>query len=289
MPNLAGLHGLPGLALICGLLYLEEAGLPLPFAPGEAVLVACGLLIASGGIPAPLGFLGPYLAVALGAGSGFGWASLVGRVRLRALARRLHADRAFDKAAERLATATPVQIGISRLIPGLRIYTTLVAGAVGTPVRTFLLGALPAIAIWTAIFVLLGIFVGAPAARLFGRFESWAVRGAELAGVILLAYLALRRIPASRPSLPRQPFSKLREGLALVVDVSVVVLVVAGLSLLTALVGQDADSFLSGLLIYGAIAILYILIARRSMGFTLGEMVLEVRYRRPHLASAPTS
>jgi len=73
-----------------------------------------------------------------------------------------------------------------------------------------------------------------------------------------------------------------------VVDVSVVLLVGAGLSFLTALVGQDADSFLSGLLIYGAIAILYILVARRSMGFTLGEMVLEVRYRRPHLASAPS-
>lgn len=288
MSSLAGLHGYAGLALICGLLYLEEAGVPLPFAPGEAVLVAAGLLVASGGVPLPLGLLAPYLAVALGATSGFGWAALIGRTRLRGLARRLHAQAAFDRAAERLSTASALQLGISRLIPGLRIYTTLVAGAVGTPFRTFLLGALPAIAVWTALFVLLGLFVGAPAARLFGRFESWAVRGAELAAVIFLAYLALRRIPASRPTAAQQAFSVRREVLGLVVDVSVVVLVVAALSFLTALVGQDADSFLSGLLIYGAVAILYILVARRSLGFTLGEMVLEVRYRRPKLGQSPT-
>ena len=288
MHSLAGLHGYAGLALICGLLFLEEAGLPLPFAPGEAVLVAAGLLIASGGVPAVLGFLAPYLAVVLGSSAGFGWAALVGRRRLRVLAKRLHADGAFDRAAERLASATPVQIGISRLIPGLRIYTTLVAGAVGTPIRAFLLGALPAIALWTVVFVVLGIFVGAPAARLFGRVESWAVRGAELGGVLLLAYIALRRIPSVRPRQPSQKFTKRREGLALVVDVSVVILVVAALSFLTALAGQDLDSLISGLLIYGAIAILYILVARRSLGFTLGEMLMEVRYRRPLLVPLPT-
>ena len=42
----------PTLATICLLLYLEEAGVPLPITPGEAVLLGAGLLIASGAQPA---------------------------------------------------------------------------------------------------------------------------------------------------------------------------------------------------------------------------------------------
>ena len=49
MNFLQGLHGAVALALVTGLLFAEEAGVPLPFAPGELTLLVAGLLIASGG------------------------------------------------------------------------------------------------------------------------------------------------------------------------------------------------------------------------------------------------
>ena len=47
---LGDLHGTVAVALLIGLLFAEEAGVPLPFAPGELVLLAAGLLIATGGL-----------------------------------------------------------------------------------------------------------------------------------------------------------------------------------------------------------------------------------------------
>ena len=50
MSYLQGLHGVVAIVLLCSLLFAEEAGVPLPFAPGEVVLMAGGLLIAAGGL-----------------------------------------------------------------------------------------------------------------------------------------------------------------------------------------------------------------------------------------------
>jgi membrane protein DedA with SNARE-associated domain len=47
---LRSLGGAP-LVAICLLLFAEEAGLPLPIAPGEAVLLGAGLLVATGSVP----------------------------------------------------------------------------------------------------------------------------------------------------------------------------------------------------------------------------------------------
>lgn len=52
MSPLQGLHGTLAIVVLCGLLFVEEAGVPLPFAPGEVTLLAAGLLIASGGLNA---------------------------------------------------------------------------------------------------------------------------------------------------------------------------------------------------------------------------------------------
>src|SRR5438445_799804 len=52
MSYLQGLHGVVAIVLLCSLLFAEEAGVPLPFAPGEVVLMAGGLLIgAAVGLP----------------------------------------------------------------------------------------------------------------------------------------------------------------------------------------------------------------------------------------------
>jgi len=56
MTLLQGLHGTFAVVLICTLLFVDEAGLPLPIAPNEALLLLTGVLVASG-IASILGLL----------------------------------------------------------------------------------------------------------------------------------------------------------------------------------------------------------------------------------------
>ena len=50
MTFLEGLHGAVALILLASLLFAEEAGVPIPFAPGEVMLIIAGLLIQTGGL-----------------------------------------------------------------------------------------------------------------------------------------------------------------------------------------------------------------------------------------------
>lgn len=149
-----------GIAIVGALLFLEEAGLPLPVAPGEAVLIGAGLLIAGGGAPFWLIVPVAYLAVICGVLTGYAWAHRIGPKRVHALAARLHAGGPYDRAASRLRGATPLQIAASRLLPGLRVYTSLVAGAVGVKMGRFMAGVLPASALWVVAFIGAGLLRG---------------------------------------------------------------------------------------------------------------------------------
>ncbi|MGC1908773.1 MAG: VTT domain-containing protein, partial [Candidatus Dormiibacterota bacterium] len=131
MSFLSGLHGVVAIVLLCSLLFVEEAGVPLPFAPGELTLLAGGLLIAAGGLDPWVFFPVAYAACVAGATVGYSWARVVGERGMTGLAVRFHKARALERVAARVRAARPLGIGASRLIPGLRIYTTLVAGAFG--------------------------------------------------------------------------------------------------------------------------------------------------------------
>jgi membrane protein DedA with SNARE-associated domain len=267
------------LALVCLLLFAEEAGLPLPVAPGEAVLIGAGLLIASGAVPAWLALPLLYASVLAGSLTGFGWARAIGPARLRRLAERVHASGPFDRVAARLVGAGAPQIAATRLVPGLRIYTTLVAGAVGVPVPRFLLAVLPAIAAWVLGFTLLGVFVGLPAERLLGRFEAVALRLVLVLGLLAVAYRVLSRMP-SRAGLPRPDprVPRWRLALAAAVDLALVAGVMVALGLLTGLQNLEPTSLASTFAVAGIISLIYLAVARRSVGVTAGEALLRVRY-----------
>ena len=159
---LPGLHGAVALALLPALLFAEEAGVPLPFAPGELTLLVAGLLIASGGLN-PYAFI-PLALVACVAGSlvGYSWARAVGDRGLKGLARRLRQQKNLERVEDRLRSAGWVGIAVSRLIPGLRTYTTPVAGAVKAPRRSFILALVSSTVAWVAIYVALGILSVVP-------------------------------------------------------------------------------------------------------------------------------
>ena len=271
-----------GVAIVCGLLFLEEAGLPLPVAPGEAVLIGAGLLIAGGGAPfwliAPLA----YLAVICGVLTGYAWAHRIGPRRVHALAARLHAAGPYDLAASRLRGATPLQIAASRLLPGLRVYTSLVAGAVGVNMGRFIAGVLPASALWVVAFIGLGFFVGAPVERLLGRAEAYGLKAAVVAVVVTIWVLAARRMPPARIHSTTTPD---REGLRLAVALGIDFVAISGVAgalvLLTGIaLGNSADRPYAAV-IFAILGFLYLVVARQTVGYTLGEALLDVRYHPP--------
>lgn len=271
-----------GVAIVCALLFLEEAGLPLPVAPGEAVLIGAGLLVASGAVPiwlmAPLA----YLAVICGVLSGYTWAHRIGPKRLHALASRLHAGGPYDRAAARLRAASTLQIAASRLLPGLRVYTSLVAGAVGLNLRRFMMGVLPASALWVVAFMGLGLFVGAPVERLFGRFEAYGVRAVAVAVVVVVWVVAARWMPAAKPATAAGPHSgRWRLAVAFVLDLVAVTCVAGALSLITNLAGDDSGDLAFVAAIFAILGVLYLVVARQTVGYTLGEALLDVRYHPP--------
>ena len=271
-----------GVAIVCALLFLEEAGLPLPVAPGEAVLIGAGLLVARGAVPiwlmAPLA----YLAVICGVLSGYTWAHRIGPKRLHALASRLHAGGPYDRAAARLRAASTLQIAASRLLPGLRVYTSLVAGAVGLNLRRFMTGVLPASALWVVAFMGLGLFVGAPMERLFGRFEAYGVRAVAVAVVVVVWVVAARWMPAAKPATAAGPHSgRWRLAVAFVLDLVAVTCVAGALSLITNLAGDESGDLAFVAAIFAILGVLYLVVARQTVGYTLGEALLDVRYHPP--------
>jgi membrane protein DedA with SNARE-associated domain len=299
---LNGLNGTVATLLLCALLYLDEVGVPLPFAPNEVLLVLAGLLIGTGAV-APWIFL-PMALIAMTAGSlsGFGWARALGAERLRAVAEKLHADRAYDRATARVQQASARSIAVTRMLPGVRTYATLVAGASGLPVRVFASGAVPALVVWLAAWVGIGYAVGAPAEHLLHGFERLATSGLLLVAAGAGAYLAIRRVPSAdeeiEEMMSRVP-SAGRLALALILDFGVVTTMVSGADrIIRAAFHIRHVGLRDFLILIGAVIVVYVVITRRGPGGTAGERLLSVSYRvrirrsrrlrpRPAEAAAP--
>lgn len=277
MSILHALQGAPTLLIVCVLLFAEESGVPIP-APGEAVLIGAGLFVAGGGAPLWVALPAVFGAVCAGALAGYGWSRAIGFGRLRGLAVRLRFEGPFDRVSGRLRAAGVRDVAASRLIPGLRVYTTLVAGGVAMPFRRFVAAVLPAAALWVVVFSLVGVFVGVPAERLLGRAEGVGLRiGAALA-IVAAGYVLIRRVPDSRPAAPGLRAGRPRALAAFAIDCVAVVLVVLVLDILTGLEVGDLATPIASAIVLTALAVIYLLIARRSIGQSLGEVVMRTRY-----------
>jgi membrane-associated protein len=276
---LEGLHGAVAMALLGGLLFTEEAGVPLPFAPGEMTLLAAGLLIAAGGLD-PYVFI-PLALVACIAGSlvGYTWARAVGDRGLQALARRIHQQRALERVSRRIRSAGWGGVAVSRLIPGLRIYTTLVAGALRVRLRTFAVGMIPATVIWLAVYVALGVLVGVPIEHFLTAVQKLAVQGGILVVMGLGCYFLVRRTPASSGAgLVRLPRA-VRVVIAAILDIGVVASITTGLLALGRLLGFGLQAgWVDPVVALLVVAGFYVVIARRSSGVTVGEALLQTSY-----------
>jgi membrane protein DedA with SNARE-associated domain/DNA-binding transcriptional ArsR family regulator len=278
MNFLEGLHGAVAIALLCSLLFAEEAGVPLP-TPGELVLLAAGLLIAAGGLdPYVFGPLAIF-ACCVGAMVGYTWARAVGDRGLRSVARRLHREETLTRVTARVRTAGWPGVAVSRLIPGLRIYTTLVAGASRLRRATFLEGLVPATVVWVAVFVALGALAGVPVERFLTSLERLAVQGGLLVLVGVGVYLAARKTPAgSGAGLVRLP-RWARIAFAAAIDIGVVGSIITGLLAVGRLAGIGFNaSWVDAVVAALVVAAFYVVVARRSGGATVGEALLRTSY-----------
>jgi energy-coupling factor transport system substrate-specific component len=176
LANLLGwVQGLNGLVLalaIAGLLFVEEVGVPLPLAPGDVLLAIGGIAIAAGKIPA-LEFIAIAMAAILtGAILGREIFALLGWERLLRLARTVRVQGPVERVSALLHQQGWRAVFTARLIPGLRVHTTQVAGVTEVPRRTFIAGLVPAAIVYVAAFTGLGAAFGGPILAIIGRAEQ---------------------------------------------------------------------------------------------------------------------
>ncbi|HEX2648179.1 MAG TPA: VTT domain-containing protein [Candidatus Dormibacteraeota bacterium] len=151
------------IAAICGLILVEELGIPMPFAPGDLLLVLAGVSIATSHLNPLAVVAATYASAVIGALGGREIFERLGAAALPRLAAILHAEARVDGLTARLRRGGAIAVFTGRITPGLRVVTNEVAGLVAMPRRTFLTGLLPAVAVYQAVFMGLGIWLG-PAA-----------------------------------------------------------------------------------------------------------------------------
>jgi len=192
-----GLNGSTLIVVICGLMFLEEVGVPLPFAPGDLVLAIGGIAIAGGRVH-PAVFVGAVAVTILGgAVLGREIFARLGWRRLMRVAEPLHARGALERASALLQRGGWRAVFTARLIPGLRVHTTQVAGVSQIPRRTFVSGLLPATAVYIAAFVGLGAAFGRPILSLIHEAEHQVLIAIALVLAVVIGFL-LTRSPVRR-------------------------------------------------------------------------------------------
>src|ERR1700686_975150 len=171
MTSIGSLSGDLLIGVIAGLVFVEGTGIPVPFAPGDLLLIIAGIAVASDTVePIPM-VAALLLATILGAMVGREVFAAVGRPALMKAADAVRFRPALERATHMLHRRGAPAVFIGRLIPGLPISTTQVAGVSRMPRLTFAAGLIPSVVIYIAIFVGLGALAGQPAVRLFHRAE----------------------------------------------------------------------------------------------------------------------
>ena len=187
-----GLNGQTLVVAICILMFIEETGVPLPFAPGDIVLALGGIAVAGGRVNPLVLVSAVAISVTVGAIIGLAAAQWLGWDRLMRIAEPLRARGPLERAAGLLQRGGWRTVFTARLIPGLRVYTTQVAGVSRVPFRTFVGGLLPANAVYIAAFVGLGAAFGRPILALIQLAEHQLLIAVLILVALLVVFFVVR-------------------------------------------------------------------------------------------------
>jgi len=188
-------------AILSGLLFIEECGVPLPMAPGDLILLVGGIAIATGRVNPVVLVVCISGALILGAFTGREIFARIGARPLWSIAGRLGATGLLNRAARRLRQGGWRGIFVCRLLPGLRVHTNQVAGALSIPRPTFLAGMIPATIVYISLFVGIGTVFGAAALTTVRSIDSLLVPVLVAAALLSIAMIGARRFSRRTPHL----------------------------------------------------------------------------------------
>ena len=175
-------------AVICGLILLEELGIPMPFAPGDLLLFIAGASITTGHVNAVVMVTAAYLSAVVGAVCGRELFMRIGIAALPRIAALFHAGDRVDRLTAKLRRGGSAAVFLGRITPGMRINTTYLSGLIAMPRRTFLIGLAPAIAVYDAVFIGLGAWLGQSA---WATVEQYATKPGVLLVLVTVVGLGL--------------------------------------------------------------------------------------------------
>jgi membrane protein DedA with SNARE-associated domain len=172
----------PVIGLI-GLLFVKEAGVPIPV-PGDLLVLGAGVAASSSGAAAPIelaailvaGFLGGSLQFLLVRGA-------FRRPLLQILARLGVSAERIDRLAEWLRRRGVRGVAIARATPGLRVGAISASGIAALPFSVFLAGLVAGNTVFVGGHFALGYIVGAPALEI--------IKGAGGVAIGIVAFITL--------------------------------------------------------------------------------------------------
>ena len=175
----------PLLGLV-GLLFLKEAGLPIPV-PGDLLVLGAGVAAAADGAIAPIELAAILAAGFIGGSVQFLLVRGTLRGRVIAVLTRFGVSRdRLDRLAEWLRRRGVRGVAIARATPGLRIGAISASGIAALPFPVFLAGLVVGNTLFVGGHFALGFVVGAPALELVRSAGGLA---AALVGFVILAAL----------------------------------------------------------------------------------------------------
>jgi membrane-associated protein len=159
-----------------------ECGLLFPILPGDSLLFAIGLFIASGALDINLGLaiVLLFLAAFLGNVSGYEIGRAVGPALYRRDGRFLK-KKYFDQTEEFFDRHGSKALIIGRFVPIVRTFITVVAGVGRMSRRHFFVWSAVGAALWVGLITVLGFYLG--------RFE-WIGKNLDVA-IIAIVFLSL--------------------------------------------------------------------------------------------------
>ncbi|MBM2826529.1 MAG: hypothetical protein HW403_593 [Dehalococcoidia bacterium] len=146
--------------LLLGLLFIEEAGIPLPIS-GDVLLMIIGYYISKGQISPTFSLLSIEIASLVGASIPYLLGRQGGHAIILRFGKYVHINPSRVATIERwLQHHSGLAIIIGRLIPGGRVVTSLLSGTFEIPYRDFLIYTGVGSLIWAASFLALGYMAG---------------------------------------------------------------------------------------------------------------------------------
>ncbi len=175
-------------------LLIEEAGVPLPFMPGDMFIMLAGYRASTGDMSIWEAAVSVILAVQMGSTILYLLSRRLGHAIIVRFGKYIHLDQAkLDKVERWVQERGPVMILVGRLTPGLRTPTSIMAGVFQIPFHQFLFFTTLSALIWSIFWLALGYFFGTsllPLTRYFHSPQLFVVVGVMvlLAGGVMLQW-----------------------------------------------------------------------------------------------------